>query len=85
MKDTLRPLTEKEETIYVIAGSDAEEHVPRRFPTKTVKRVDSGIRRGTSKAFCWVEVAVPGGQVGGIECRLPFHVYREGTERRRPW
>src|SRR5262249_16950231 len=32
LNDTLRPLTDKKETIYVIPGSDAEEHVARRFP-----------------------------------------------------
>ena len=31
------PLTEKPETLYVIPGSDAEEHAIRRFPAKTVK------------------------------------------------
>jgi ferredoxin len=44
LKETLRPLTEKEEILYVIAGSDAEDYAPRRFPKKTVKRVNSGIR-----------------------------------------
>ena len=32
LQDTVRPLTEKDETIYVIPGSDAEEYAPRRFP-----------------------------------------------------
>jgi ferredoxin len=44
LKDTVRPLTEKEETLYVIAGSDAEDYAPRRFPKKKLKRVSSGIR-----------------------------------------
>src|SRR6185436_7252124 len=43
-KDVLRPLTEKEETIYVLKGSDAEQHVARRFPNKTAKTVSSGLR-----------------------------------------
>src|SRR5206468_193818 len=42
LKDTVRPLTEKEETVYVIPGSDAEEYASRRFPKKKVKRVGSG-------------------------------------------
>jgi NAD-dependent dihydropyrimidine dehydrogenase PreA subunit len=51
LKDTVRPLTEKEETIYVIAGSDAEEYAPRRFPKKKVKRVSSGVRATSIKGF----------------------------------
>ncbi|HWU39591.1 MAG TPA: hypothetical protein VN203_18230, partial [Candidatus Acidoferrum sp.] len=35
----VRPLQEKEETVYVVAGSDAETHVARRFPKKKTKRV----------------------------------------------
>ncbi len=51
LKDTVRPLTEKEEPVYVIAGSDAEEYAPRRFPKKKVKRVASGIRATSIRGF----------------------------------
>jgi ferredoxin len=51
LKDTVRPLTEKEETIYVVPGSDAEEHVTRRFPKKRVKRVSSGLRSTSIAGF----------------------------------
>jgi len=51
LKDTVRPLTEKEETLYVIAGSDAEEYAPRRFPKKKIKRVSSGIRSTSIDGF----------------------------------
>jgi Fe-S-cluster-containing hydrogenase component 2 len=51
LKETVRPLTEKEETVYVIAGSDAEEHVSRRFPHKKVKRVASGMRSTSIAGF----------------------------------
>src|SRR5262245_15788658 len=44
LQDVVRPLQEKQETVYVIPGSDAEEHVPRRFPLKTIKRVSNGLR-----------------------------------------
>jgi ferredoxin len=40
----VRPLQEKAETVYVVADSDAEAHVARRFPTKTTKRVGNGLR-----------------------------------------
>jgi hypothetical protein len=51
LEDTVRPLTEKEETVYVIPGSDAEEYAPRRFPKKKVKRVGSGMRATTIAGF----------------------------------
>ena len=41
----------EEETIYVVPGSDAEEHVARRFPHKTAKRVSNGLRVRTIPAF----------------------------------
>src|SRR5262249_34768863 len=47
LREVVRPLQEKEETVYVIAGADAEEHVARRFPHKTVKRVGNGLRPRT--------------------------------------
>src|SRR3954447_1968747 len=37
LKDAVRPLTEKAETIYVIPGSDAEEYAARRFPKNKIK------------------------------------------------
>jgi ferredoxin len=40
----VRPLQEKPETVYVVAGSDAEAHVRKRFPAKRTKRVHNGLR-----------------------------------------
>jgi hypothetical protein len=51
LKEIVRPLTEKEETIYVVPGSDAEDHVARRFPRKKTKRVGNGLRVRTISAF----------------------------------
>ncbi|MET7991679.1 4Fe-4S binding protein [Amycolatopsis sp. NPDC005232] len=39
MRTVLRPLQDKEETIYVTPASAAKSHVERRFPNKTVKVV----------------------------------------------
>src|SRR5258708_4186638 len=44
LREIVRPLQEKQETVYVAAGSDAEEHVARRFPLKTIKQVGNGLR-----------------------------------------
>ncbi len=51
LRDIVRPLQEKEETVYVVAESDAEDHVTRHFPNKTVKRVGNGLRPTTIGAF----------------------------------
>jgi ferredoxin len=42
MDTVLRPLQEKEETLYVLPGSHAQEHAQRRFPHKPVKEVTGG-------------------------------------------
>lgn len=51
LRVNVRPLQEKEETVYVVAGSDAEDHVARRFPNKTTKRVGNGLRPRSIKTF----------------------------------
>src|SRR5437588_53263 len=51
LQNVVRPLQEKEETVYVVPGSDAEEHVARRFPLKTLKRVGNGLRPRTIQRF----------------------------------
>lgn len=47
----VRSLRKKEETVYVVPGSDAEAHVVRRFPQKHVKRVGNGLRPRSIAAF----------------------------------
>jgi ferredoxin len=51
VKDVVRPLQDKEETIYVARGSDAEAHVKKRFPAKRVKRVHNGIHPRSIDVF----------------------------------
>jgi ferredoxin len=51
LREVVKPLQEKQETVYVVAGSDAEEHVARRFPLKTIKRVGNGLRPRTIQRF----------------------------------
>ena len=49
--EIVKPLQEKEETIYVVPGSDAEEHVAKRFPTKNLKKVGNSLRPQSVKGF----------------------------------
>jgi ferredoxin len=52
LKDVVKPLQDKTETIYVVPGSDAEDYVTRRFPNKTTKQVSNGLAgQGTIRAF----------------------------------
>lgn len=51
VREVVKPLQNKPETIYVVPGSDAETHVAKRFPHKTVKRVSSGIRPQSIEGF----------------------------------
>jgi ferredoxin len=49
--EIVKPFQKKEETIYVVPGSDAEEHVAKRFPHKTVKKVGNSLRPQSIKGF----------------------------------
>ena len=51
LEETVKPLQDKEETVYVTPGSDAEAYVTRRFPHKKPKRIGNGLRTRTIKAF----------------------------------
>jgi len=51
IQEVVMPLQEKEETIYVLPGSDAENHVLTTFPHKKIKRVGNGIRPPSIKSF----------------------------------
>lgn len=50
-REIVRPLQHKKETVYVMAGSDAEAHVQKRFPQKATKRVRSGLRWESVQEF----------------------------------
>jgi Fe-S-cluster-containing hydrogenase component 2 len=51
VKEVVKPLQDRVETIYVVPGSDAENYVPKRFPNKKIKRVSSGIRPASIQGF----------------------------------
>src|SRR5262249_50886285 len=45
LQEVVRPLQDKEETVYVVPNSDAEDYVARRFPHKHPKRVGNSLHR----------------------------------------
>ncbi|HZF60201.1 MAG TPA: SCP2 sterol-binding domain-containing protein [Desulfovibrio sp.] len=49
--NVVKPLQQREETVYVLPGSDAESHVMRAFPHKKIKRVGNGVRPKTVANF----------------------------------
>jgi ferredoxin len=51
VEDVVKPLQQRAETVYVLPGSDAENHVLRTFPHKKIKRVGNGIRPPSVAAF----------------------------------
>jgi ferredoxin len=49
--DVVKPLQQKEEPVYVVAGGDAEEYVEKRFPHKTTRQVGLTLRPRTLDHF----------------------------------
>src|SRR6476659_7496621 len=73
VREVVRPLQEKEETVYVVAGSDAEAHVERRFPKKVTKRVGSGLRsRSIGQFLRGLPLVFQPGKAAGVEAVYHF-------------
>lgn len=51
LKDVVKPLQNKPEPVYVVPGSDAEAHVTRRFPNKSVRQVGNSLRTRSIAGF----------------------------------
>ena len=73
LREVVRPLQEKQETVYVVAGSDAEEHAARRFPKKTIKRVGSGLRpRSISRFLSGLQLSFQPGKASKLNAVYHF-------------
>ena len=76
--ETLKPLQRKEETIYVVAESDAEEHVAKAFPHKKAKRVP-GVRPSSIAGFLeGMPIIFQAGKSKGIDA--VYHFAFSGAE-----
>jgi ferredoxin len=51
IREFLRPLQEKRETIYVQANSDAEDYLKKRFPHKAIRHVGTPLRPASIAGF----------------------------------
>jgi ferredoxin-NADP reductase/NAD-dependent dihydropyrimidine dehydrogenase PreA subunit len=82
LKEVVRPLQEKEETIYVTKNSDAEDHVAKRFPHKKIKHVGNSLRPNSIEIFLngMPNVFQPGKSAG---LNATFHFTFTGNEQRQ--
>ena len=81
LSTVVAPLQEKRETVYVLAHSDAESHVGRRFPAKKAKRVSSGLRPRTLQSFLsGLSLTFQRERSKGIDATYHFSFY--GAEER---
>jgi ferredoxin len=84
LRAVVRPLQEKEETVYVVAGSDAEEHVARRFPRKTIKRVSNGLRTRTIPTFLTgLRLTFQPGKAAAMDLNAVYHFTFTGKEEKQ--
>jgi Fe-S-cluster-containing hydrogenase component 2 len=82
LKNVVRPLQEKEETIYVARNTDAEDHIAKRFPHKTIQHVGHTLRPNNIAVFLngMPNVFQPGKSAG---LNATFHFTFTGQEPRQ--
>ncbi|WP_339908305.1 SCP2 sterol-binding domain-containing protein [Symmachiella dynata] len=82
LKEIVKPLQEKEETIYVLKNSDAEEYVAKRFPKKQTKYVGNSLRPGSISGFLQgVPLVFQPGKSNGLNAT--YHFTFTGDENRK--
>ena len=82
LNEIVKPLQEKEETIYVVPKSDAEDYVKKRFPHKNVKRVRGSLLPTTIQGFLsGMPHTFQRGQSKGLNAI--FHLTFTGKEPRK--
>jgi len=50
-EEVVKPLQEREESVYVMPDSDGAEHLARRYPHKTARKAATGIRPDSVESF----------------------------------
>ena len=69
----LKPFRDLEETIYVVKGSDAEQHVQANFPAKRIKAISNGIRPTSAAVFLEsLPLVFQPGQAEGLHATYHF-------------
>ena len=74
LERVVKPFQKKEETVYVVKGSDAEQYVARRFPHKKVNLVSNGLAgQGRVRDFVGgLPFAFQPGQAAGLKATYHF-------------
>jgi len=73
LDEIVKPLKDKEETIYVMKNSDAEDHVSKRFHKKTIKHVGNSLRPSTIREFLQgVPLIFQPGKSGDLNANYQF-------------
>ena len=81
LKEVVRPLQERAEPVYVVAGSDAEGVARRKFKNKTVKPVSNGLRpRSIAGLLNFMPFVFQPNQSRGLDAT--FHFTFRGAEQR---
>jgi NAD-dependent dihydropyrimidine dehydrogenase PreA subunit len=82
VKNVVDPLANKEEPLYVVPGSDAEDYAQRRFPHKTLRRVGGGLRPRTIKGLLeGMPLVFQRGKAKGLTAT--YHFTFTGSEPRK--
>ena len=80
--DVMRPLQAKREPVYVVRGSDAEAHVQKRYPHKTVRHVRNSLRpRSIASLLFGMPLVVSASRRWKTGCHLPFCFHRQRASR----
>jgi ferredoxin len=83
LQDVVKPLQQKDETVYVVPNSDAEIYVARRFPNKRSKRVGNSLNRvrSISAFLAGLRLTFQREQSKGLEAT--YHFTFTGDEERQ--
>ena len=80
LQEVVKPLQEKDETVYVLKNSDAEVHVERRFPKKRIKHVGNSLRPTSIRGFlAGIPLVFQPGKSGDL--RATYHFTFVGDEQ----
>jgi ferredoxin len=73
LETVVNPLMQKSETVYVIRGSDAADHVARRFPHKTIRWTRPAGRATSIRAFLLgMPLSFQPGKAAGLDATYHF-------------
>jgi epoxyqueuosine reductase QueG len=78
--DVMRPLQGRREPVYVVRGSDAETHVTKRYPHKTVRHVRGSLRpRSIANLLFGMRISFQRHAAGKLEAT--YHFVFTGNEK----